>query len=156
MATLNSYSAVVAEINKRVEKAVKMTADEMQEKLKDCIQEKYYDEYDPTKYIPRTYKFLNSAVAKMLGKSSASIGIDEAYFDYEYPQRYTSQSAGITKYDNEHWTGEDQIIMGSQGYHGSAFIRTEGRFWDEFISWADKNAIHLLKKNLIICGVKVK
>ena len=156
MATLNSYSAVVAEINNRVEKAVKMTASEMQEKLKECIQEKYYDEYDPTSYIPRTYKFLNSAVAKMLGKSSASIGIDEAYFDYEYPKRYTSKSSGITKSDNVHWTGEDQTMMGSQGYHGNAFIRTEGRFWDEFIAWADTNAVPLLKKNLIICGVNVK
>lgn len=148
MPALKTYSALVADINKKTEKAVKMTADQMQEKLKECIEEKYYDEYDPTSYIPRTYKFLNSAVAKMLGQSSASIGIDEAYFDYEYPARYKLQDGS-----SGHWTGEDQVMMASQGYHGTYYIHTEGKFWDEFIKWADKNAIKLLKKNLLACGV---
>lgn len=146
-----NYSQIVKEINDKVTLAVKDTADEMQIKLKEFIQEDYYNQYDPTSYIPRTYKFLNSAVAKMLGNSSASIGIDEAYFDYEYPTRYNLRDGS-----SGHWTGEYQAQMGSRGYHGSAYIQTEGRFWDDFLKWADDNALVILKRNLIKYGVPIK
>ena len=161
MATFKSYEAVVKEINNRTQKAIELTAKQMQEKLKEIIQEEYYDQYDPILYRPRTYEFLNSAVAKILGKSSASIGIDDAYFEYEYPSKYISQSANenlsnVGQSYVGHWTGEDQVMMASHGYHGNVGIQTDGRFWDEFISWADKNATILLKENLKKCGVPVK
>lgn len=147
---VKTYSALVAEINKRVTKAVELTAKEMEEKLKECIQEDYYDMFSPEWYV-RTEKFLNSAVSKMLGNSSASIGIDEAYFGYEYPARYKLRdgSAG-------HWTGEDQVMMAQHGYHGTYFIHTNGDYWSSFIEWADNNAVNLLKSNIKKCGVPVK
>lgn len=151
-----SYTQLVSEMNKRTTIAVKNTSEKLCEKLKELIQTEYYNQYDPTSYIPRTYKFLESAVAKMVTDSTATIGIDDSYFDYEYPVRYTSQSANITKEDNVHWTGEDQIEMSSRGYHGSAYIRTDGRWFEAFKEYCDKNARAILRDELIKQKVPIK
>ena len=157
---ITNYTQLVNEINKRTEVAVKITSEKLCEKLKEIIQTKYYDEYPNPRY-DRTYMFLNSAVAKMITDSTATIGIDDSYFDYEYSARYTSQSAdsNLSKigqsYDG-HWTGEDQTFMASQGYHGSYYIHTEGKFWEEFLDYCNKNARNMLRDELRKQGVPIK
>ena len=151
-----SYTQLVSEMNKRTTIAVKNTSEKLCEKLKELIQTEYYNQYDPTSYIPRTYKFLESAVAKMVTDSTATIGIDDSYFDYEYPTGYISKSANITKEDNVHFTGEDNLELSSRGYHGSAYIRTDGRWWDSFIEYCDKNARQILCNELKKQGVIIK
>lgn len=130
-------------------KAVEQAAYIIVEKLKDFIQTRYYDKFDPDVYI-RTEKFLNSTVANMLGNTTASIGIDDAFMDYEYPANYNLRD-GTTG----HWAGEDQVNMAARGYHGTYYIQTEGRYWDEFIEWCDNNAINILEKELKKQGLNI-
>lgn len=158
---INSYSQLVEKLNKATEIAVEKTAKELMEKLKEFIQTEYYDLYEPLYYRPRTYMFLNSAVYKMLSGDTASIGIDDDYFDYNYPARYTSQSANenlanIGQSYTGHWTGEDQAYAAEYGMHGNANIYTDGHYWSEFIEWCNSNCVALLRKNLIEQGVPLK
>ena len=53
MAQVRTYSALVNEINKRVEKAIKIVAEEVCKKLHECINEQYYN--DPGFY-PNVYQ----------------------------------------------------------------------------------------------------
>ena len=87
--------------NKAVENASKI----LLEKLQEYINEDYYNLYQPI-YYSRTMKFYESSVANMLGKSTATVGINELYMSYQYPAKYTylDGTAG-------HWTGEDQVYM---------------------------------------------
>jgi len=153
----DSYEVLVKQINNACEIAVKNTAEIMMEKLKEFMQTKYYDLYAPKFYIPRTYKFLNSAVYKMLNNQTALIGIDDSYFDYEYPSNYR-----LLGNDNNpsgeigHWTGEDQVYAAEYGMHGNANIYTDGHYWSEFIGWCNTNAVPLLIKNLKEQGVSIE
>ena len=66
--------------------AVENAAKRLQEKLVEIIDSDYYDQYDPIYYKPRTFAFLKSAVSKMLNSNTASIGIDDEYFNYDIQQ----------------------------------------------------------------------
>ena len=135
--------------------AVENAAKRLQEKLVEIIESEYYDQYDPIYYIPRTYAFLKSAVSKMLNSKTASIGIDDDYFNYEYSARYMmfENGGGTARNVSGHWTGEDQVNMAAQGYHGSTAIQTEGRFWESFIDYCKSNAIKILKEELVRQGL---
>lgn len=132
--------------NKAVENAAKI----LLEKLQEYINEDYYELYYPERYI-RTKEFYKSAVANMLGKSTATIGIDELYMSYQYPAEYTylDGTAG-------HWTGEDQVYMADAGYHGNFNIYRDGHFWKDFEKYANENAIDILKNELRKQGLNVK
>lgn len=124
--------------NKAVENASKI----LLEKLQEYINEDYYNLYQPI-YYSRTMKFYESAVANMLGKSTATVGINELYMSYQYPAKYTylDGTAG-------HWTGEDQVYMADAGYHGNFNIYRDGHFWKDFEKYANGNAIDILKNEL--------
>lgn len=124
--------------NKAVENASKI----LLEKLQEYINEDYYNLYQPI-YYSRTMKFYESAVANMLGKSTATVGINELYMSYQYPAKYTylDGTAG-------HWTGEDQVYMADAGYHGNFNIYRDGHFWKDFEKYANENAIDILKNEL--------
>lgn len=136
--------------------AVENAAKRLQEKLVEIINDEYYDQYDPIYYIPRTYAFLKSAVSKMLNSKTASIGIDDDYFNYEYSAKYMmfENGGGTDRNVSGHWTGEDQVNMASQGMHGSAEIQTEGRFWESFIDYCSDNAVSILREELTKQGIK--
>lgn len=118
-------------------------------KLREIIDEEYYDQFIPDFYI-RTDKFMKSALATLLSPTSAEIGIDDEYFNYEYPARYMmfENGGGTDRNVAGHWTGEDQVNMAAQGYHGTYNIRTEGRFWESFEQWMNENAIKILREEL--------
>jgi len=139
-----------------ITKAVENAAKRLQEKLVEIIDTEYYQQYDPEYYIPRSYEFLKSAVSKMIDSKTASIGIDDEYFNYEYPARYMmfENGGGTARNVAGHWTGEDQVNMAAQGYHGSYYIRTEGRFWESFIDYCNANAVSILKQELAKVGIK--
>lgn len=136
--------------------AVENAAKRLQEKLVEIIDSEYYQQYDPEYYIPRSYEFLKSAVSKMINPQTASIGIDDEYFNYEYPARYMmfENGGGTDRSVLGHWTGEDQVMMASQGYHGTYNIRTEGRFWESFIDYCEANAVSILREELSKVGIK--
>ena len=87
----------------------------------------------------------------MLGKSTATVGIDELYMSYQYPAKYTYLD-GIAG----HWTGEDQVYMADAGYHGNFNIYRDGHFWKDFEKYAKENAIDILKNELRKQGLNVK
>ena len=135
-----------AACNNAVENAAKI----LLKKLQEYINEDYYDLYQPI-YYSRTMKFYESAVANMMGKSTATIGIDELYMSYQYPEKYTylDGTAG-------HWTGEDQVHMADAGYHGNSNIYRDGHFWKDFEKYTNENAIDILKTELRKQGLNVK
>ena len=48
------------------------------------------------------------------------------------------------------------MIFAQEGYHGSTDIQTEGRFWESFIRYCEKNAKNILKEELRKQGLSVK
>lgn len=138
-----------------ITKAVENTAKILQEKLVEIINNEYYEQFEPEQYV-RTYEFLRSAVYKMIDPKTASIGIDENYFDYEYSAKYMmfENGGGTPRTVEGHWTGEDQVNMAARGYHGTYYIRTEGRFWETFIDYCNNNAVNILRKELAKQGIK--
>lgn len=150
MVELSSY------IESKCAIAVEKTAKRLQEELINIIENDYYAQYQPEYYIPRTFEFLKSAVSKILDSNTASIGIDDEYFNYEYPAKYMmfENGGGTSRNVRGHWTGEDQVNMAAQGYHGSYHIRTEGRFWESFIDFCKANAVSILREELAKVGIK--
>lgn len=137
MATLNSYSAVVAEINKRTSLAIKDTCKELCEKLQEMINDDFYAEYTPRNYI-RQYRIIDACISEMLSDSIGTVKIDKSLADY---------------------IDDTDVVFDNiaNGIHGSVSIAvTEGRFWKDFISYCDTNAVLLLKKNMRKYKVQVK
>lgn len=130
-------------------KAVKSAANILLEKLQEYIQEDYYKLYQPL-YYRRTMKFFESAIAHMIDKSTAVIGIDELYMSYQYPAKYTYLDG-----TSGHWTGEDQVYMADAGYHGSVNIYRDGHFWKDFEKYCNENCIDILKQELRKQGLNI-
>jgi hypothetical protein len=123
-------------IEPKLTKAVENASIRLCSKLKDIIEEKYYNLYDPLVY-QRTYQFLNSAMQRLISHKSAEIYMDANAMDY-----------------GSYWNGEVQTEFASRGYHGTTAIQTEGRFWADFCDWMNENAISILKEELIRQGLK--
>ena len=134
--TFISSSQIEFFLNKAIEASVKRACDRLLEALKEIIKTEYYDQYDPIEYV-RTEQFLNSAMTEMLSKNSSRIFMDESAMDYKT------------------WTGELQLCYASQGYHGSPYIGTSGRFWDTFAKFCQNNVRQILKEELIKQGVPI-
>lgn len=131
-------------------KAIENAANILLRKLQEYISEDYYNLYQPL-YYSRTMKFYESAVANMIGKSTATIGIDELYMSYQYPAQYTNLDGTAG-----HWTGKDQVYMADAGFHGNVNIYRDGHFWKDFEKYANENAISILKTELQRQGLNIK
>lgn len=138
------------QIDHACNKAVENAANILLNKLQEYINEDYYNLYKPL-YYSRTMEFYKSAVTNMIGKSTATIGIDELYISYQYPEKYKYLDG-----KSGHWTGEDQVYMADAGFHGNAFIYRDGHFWKDFEKYANENAINILKSELQKQGLNVK
>lgn len=120
------------------EKAVENACNRLLGTLQQLIDEEYYDQYEPEKYI-RTYAFWRSATTKMLSKNCGEIFMDKDAMNY-----------------GDFWNGELQLLYASEGYHGSKYIQTEGRFWKSFLDFCENNATNILKEELNKLGIKTK
>lgn len=141
MTQVKTYSALVKEINKRVTIAIQNVAKIVCDKLKECIDEQYYQdpEFYPNIY-QRTEAFLNSSAYEMLGKNSARVGIDTSSMHY-------SNGFSATKV----------VEYAKQSMHGSPLYQTSTEdFWSVFIEWADVNVPILLRSELKRQGLTVK
>ena len=145
-----SYTQLVAQMDKAITIAVKNASDRLLVVLQTFIQEDYYDLFEPNSY-DRTYAFMRSAVAEMVGKASATIGISDEYLSYEYKANYKLQDSS-----NGHWTGEDQSYMADAGFHGSAYIYRDGHFWQDFEEYCDKHALEILRDELRKQHINIK
>lgn len=146
MDIVKSFAELEKLMNKRIGNAVEIVANSMCKRLKECIKEDYYEQYEPLFY-QRTHEFLNSAVYNMLNTNTASIGISDKYMNYHYSLQGSS---------SRHWTGAHQTFMASLGLHGSPYIYREGVFWETFEKWCDENVIILLKTELRKHGINIK
>ena len=141
MAQVRTYSALVNEINKRVEKAIKIVAEEVCNKLHECINEQYYNDpgFYPNVY-QRTEAFLNSAAYEMLGGNSARVGIDTSSMHYK-----------------NGFSARQVVDWAKESMHGSPLYQTDTEdFWSVFIEWTDDNVQSLLRSELKKQGLNVK
>lgn len=141
MAQVKTYSVLVNEINKRVTISVQNVAKILCDKLKECIDEQYYQdpEFYPNIY-KRTEAFLNSSTYEMLGKNSARIGIDTTGMHYK-----------------NGFSARQVVEYARESMHGAPMYQTDTEdFWSVFIEWADENVPKLLKLELKKNGLNVK
>jgi hypothetical protein len=125
-------------IESACEKAVQNACNRLLGTLQELIDTEYYDQFEPD-YYKRTYQFWESATTKMLNKNCGEIFMDETAMNY-----------------GSFWTGELQLLYASEGYHGHTDFQTEGRFWDSFIDFCEKNASKILKEELVKQGLTIK
>lgn len=104
--------------------------------LQELIDSEYYEQFEPDFYN-RTYQFWRSATVKMLNSNMGEIFMDESAMNY-----------------GNYWNGECQLEFASRGYHGTTAIQTEGRFWDSFSDFCEKNAVNILREELSKQGIK--
>ena len=141
MAQYKTYSALVNEINKRVEKAIKIVAEEVCKKLRKCIDEQYYNDpgFYPNVY-QRTETFLSHVASRLLSSNSAEIYVDIEGMHYKN---------GFDAWQVVSWASESK--------HGADYYQTGTEdFWTTFIEWCNANLIVLLKKNLRKYGLKIR
>lgn len=124
----SSIDKLQKEINKRIDQAVKDTSVQICNKLKEIIQDDYYNMYKP-KFYERTYQFLNSAAMDIVSKGSAIV----------YMNNNGSYKDATMQYVQE---------IAAEGCHGNMNIQTSGRYWDTFLEYVSNNAENLLKQNL--------
>lgn len=125
-------------------KAVEMTCNMLLGKLQELIMSEFYNSYDNETYS-RTYQFYESAMTKMLTDSVGMIFMDASAMDYPF--------SGV----GWGWSGQQQLEAANIGSHGgwSTEESKQHRFWDSFENYCNKNAIKLLKQNLIAQGLKL-
>ena len=104
--------------------------------LQELINTEYYDQFEPDFYN-RSYQFWKSATVKMLNSNMGEIFMDKSAMNY-----------------GSYWNGECQLEFASRGYHGTTAIQTEGRFWDSFSDYCEKNAVNILREELTKQGIK--
>ena len=127
-------------IQPMIQKALMSTARIMVKKLRECVDEQYYNDsgFSPNIY-KRTYQLLDAAAYQMLGKTAAEIFMDTDYMHY-----YTGFDPDVIL----DWAGESK--------HGADYYQTETTdFWTTFQQWADENVPRILKEELIKQGLKI-
>ena len=140
--TFSTIADLQTYIRSACEDAVCETAETAMAKLRECIEDQYYDdpEFYP-EFYRRTEEFLNSAAWQLLSPTSAEVGINTAYMQYKNgfdPKRVVE------------WASESK--------HGSSWRNTTNTedFWSVFIKWCDENLIKLLRQNLQKHGIRTK
>lgn len=127
-------------INISCNKAVESTAIIIRDKLKNFVNEQYYNdpEFYPNWY-QRTETFLNSCAYEMLSSNKAQIGIDTDSMRY-----------------SNNFSGEQVALWASQSMHGAPYYQTNTQsYWSAFLEWADNNVILILKEELEKQGLKI-
>ena len=125
-------------------KAVDNTCKLLLDKLQDFIMSEFYDIYDSETYS-RTYQFYESAMTQMLSDSVGMIFMDANSMNYPFSGNGWA------------WSGQQQLEAANIGSHGgwSTDESRQHRFWDAFEEYCDKNAIKILKQQLIAQGLKL-
>lgn len=143
--TFKSFIEMENFIDTACEKAVKKTCNRLLGTLKELIMSEYYDVYEPKQY-QRTMQFYESAMTEMLASTCGQIFINPDKMDYPFSGRGWS------------WDGATQISAANEGIHGGWTTKesVQHRYWDEFESYCDNNALKILKEELKRAGVDTK
>ena len=136
-----SFTSIV-KIQQAMEKgcrvAIQNTCTILLAELQRLIITEFYMQYSPTTY-ERTHQFYESATTEMLTDMCGRIFMDEGKMNYISPD----------------WTGATQLEAANNFSHGGVFVG-EGRYWDSFIEYCNKNALTILKQELRKQGLSVK
>ena len=138
MRQYKSYDALFSGLNKNISVAIEKACNRLLGTLQQLIDTEYYDQFEPDFY-KRTYQFWRSAITKMLSQNCGEILMDEGKMNY-----------------SAYWNGEIQLQFASRGYHGHTDFQTEGRFWQSFIDFCEKNATNILKEELKKQKINIK
>ena len=125
-------------------KAVENACDRLLGVLQDLIMSEYYDVYDSETYS-RTYQFYRSAMTEMLSDSVGMIFMDANAMKYPFSGHGWS------------WSGQQQLEAANEGLLGgwSTSESLEHHYWESFEEYCDKNAIKILKQELVKQGLKL-
>lgn len=144
---IRTMSDLTSILEDRIQKALKMTQDEIWEVIQQHI-DAYYNEYDPLRYR-RTFKFQTESLIKtQIIKTNSgllcTVEIDPDYLNYRYPSGYMS-GLGVAMDANTH-------------YHGGIYDDSFGCFWDDAMGelGLSPGILYIMKNNLKKCGVPVK
>jgi hypothetical protein len=118
-------------------KAVEKTCIRLLGVLQQLIMTEYYDLFSPDEYR-RTFQFFESATIQMLNNMTGEIFMDETAMNY-----------------GQYWDGQTQLYMANSGFHGSTYYFEDGHFWDAFVEYCNKNAMKVLKEELLVQGLKL-
>ena len=140
MKTFTTLVQMETFMNKACAIAIENVAKRVTEELRNYIDEDFYRQYKP-KFYQRTYQLLNSPTYNMLNNTSAVVFIDTD------AMHYLAGEYGFT--------GEDSAYYASLGWHGSPNIIRDGRYWEDFIEWVNKNIPVLMKQELKKQGLNV-
>lgn len=146
MATvIKSMSDLTKVLESRIQKALKMTQQEIFEVIQRHIMD-YYSEYTPKMY-QRTWLFLDSLIKTEVIKTSnglsCSVEIDRNYLSHKYDGGATGLE--VATYANQH-------------SHGGIYDDDFGQFWDDALAelGLEPGIKYIMKTNLRKCGVPVK
>ena len=133
-------------IRQAMNEAMDKTIDELIVKLKEYIQERVYDKYDPDWY-DRTMEVLNNWVKQSAtwnnNSTSGALYFDDAQFTHSGFPKYQH---GIQQIDAE--TLLD--ILNEKVPWGDAFgtnFNQSRAFWDDYVNWVNDNWEDIFYKN---------
>lgn len=138
-------------IEKQVKNFLLEAGVEVGKVIKEYIQERFYDAYDPLKY-DRTYQLLNSVTCTEVKQIGNTYQI-EVYLNTDGVNYYSWEDGQRIKIN-------PQLIfdVSSEGWHGA--VQTEGKFMEEAKADLQKgtsyNIFDDFKKYLASKGIKVK
>lgn len=135
--SFNTVSGLIKQVEIMCDRAVKVVTLTLVEKLKEYIQEDFYDLYYSRIYR-RTYQFLQSPAYNIIGNAKAEIFIDTDAMDY---------------FDI---TGDEVAKLAMGGFHGSEDIFRPGYYWKDFMTYCNDNVLILLRSELIKQGLNIK
>lgn len=143
--TIKSMNDLTRIVELRIQKALKMTQQEIFEVIQRHITG-YYKEYAPYTY-QRTWKFLNCLIKTETVKSasgiSCSVEIDKDYLSYKY-------DGGVT--------GLEIAAYANQQSHGGIYDDDFGQFWDDAMEelGLELGIKRMMQSNLKKCGIQIK
>ena len=128
--TFTTIAHMQSDLQSACKKAIADTTQTVADKLRECINEQYYNDPEFTpEFYHRTEAFLNSVAQKMLSSNSAMVYLDTVAMHYRNsfnPKQVVS------------WAAESK--------HGSDDLQTDTQdFWTSFMEWCDNNLVELLR-----------
>src|SRR5574344_73141 len=142
---IKNYKQLVSQLNKATERAVKNTCNRLLGKLQELVISEYYDAFSPIEYS-RSMEFYRSAMTEMVSSSCGKIFMNDSYGQYPFNNRGWA------------WTMAQNIELGNQGIHGGYATDESLRhhYWDSFEDYCDKNALNILREELIKQEITLK
>ena len=122
----------------------------------DKFLERFYSEYTPVLY-ERTRQLLHSLVTTDI-KSTGNGWVAEVYFDASLMDHSIKGLQGIGMWYNKGWSEEKilETAMIGEHPHGGWPTTNETQIWTESMKVLNKDAINILKQELINAGIPVR